>query len=491
MIIYRNNYLHLGIKMLSKYDIIILGGGTTGLVASKYAVLLGAKTLVIEADRIGGDCTWTGCVPSKSLVFASSLVKKTAEAIDLGFIEADYKVKFNDVRDYINKTVNDIYEEEKPEVLQREGIDVLIGEAHFVSSKEVEVDGQRFRAKKFIIATGAKPIIPRKYIDGLDDVPYLTSDSIFGIPELPKHLLVLGAGPIGCELSQAFRRLGSKVTLIDMMKNILPREPKEVSSELELILKAEGIQFALGDPVKKVKQNAKGEIEVFTKAGNKIIGSDLLIAVGREPAIEKLSLEKAGVKVSSNRIILDKYLRTSKKHIYAAGDCVTQYKFTHIAGYQGYIAVRNALLPFNSKGMPKYISWTTFTDPEVAFAGETKKINSIVSDEFEKHTLTNNQIDRARTDNQIDGFIQIYSSTKGKIIGASIVSSRAGELIHEFLLAMLNKTSISKIAKMVHSYPTYSMGNMQLAGNIVEKNIFQSYIGGFLKKISRIYRSYK
>jgi len=202
-------------------------------------------------------------------------------------------------------------------------------------------------------------------------------------------------------------------------------------------------------------------------------------------------LEKAGVKVSSNRIIIDKYLRTSKKHIYAAGDCVTQYKFTNIAGYQGYIAVRNALLPFYSKGMPKYISWTTFTDPEVAFAGETNKINSIVSDEFEKHTLPNNQIDRARTDNQIDGFIQIYSSTKGKIIGASIVSSRAGELIHEFLLAMLNKTSISKIAKMVHSYPTYSMGNMQLAGNIVEKNIFQSYMGGFLKKISRIYRSYK
>ncbi len=297
--------------MLSKYDIIILGGGTTGLVTSKYAVLLGAKTLLIEADRIGGDCTWTGCIPSKSLVFASSLVKKTSETVDLGFIDADYEVKFNAVKDYIKKTVNDIYEEEKPEVLQKEGIDVLIGEARFVSSKEVEVDDQRFKAKKFIIASGAKPIIPSKNIEGLDDVPYLTSDSIFGIPELPKHLLVLGAGPIGCELSQAFKRLGSKVTLIDMKKNILPREHKKVSSELELILKGEGIRLALGDPVKKVKKNAKGAVEVYTKTGNKLIGSDLLIAVGREPAIDKSSLEKAGVKVSNNEIILDKYLRNT------------------------------------------------------------------------------------------------------------------------------------------------------------------------------------
>ncbi len=473
--------------MIKKFDIIIIGGGTTGLVASKYAVLLGAKTLLVESDRIGGDCTWTGCVPSKSLIYASSLVKKTAEAIDLGILEADYNINFDAIKEYVKGVINEIYEEENPEALREKGIDVIIGEASFVSSKEIEVDGQIYKAKKFIIATGAKPIIPSKFIDGLDDVPYLTSDSVFGIPELPKHLLVLGAGPIGCELSQAFKRLGSKVTVIDMKKNILPRENLSVSLKIEEILSSEGIRFVLGEPVTKVNQNAKGEIEVFTQSGKKISGSDLLIAVGREPSFSKLNLEKAGVRESNNEIIIDEYLRTSKKHIYAAGDCVSSFKFTHIAGYQGYVAVRNALLPFKSKGLPELISWTTFTDPEVSFGGRVKFLDAIVNDELETQILEYNETDRARTDNQNEGFIKIYSLPNGKVAGASIVGSRAGELIHELLVAQLSKTKLSKVATLVHSYPTYSMGIMQLSGNILERSIFESKLGRILKKLVKIH----
>jgi len=213
----------------------------------------------------------------------------------------------------------------------------------------------------------------------------------------------------------------------------------------------------------------------------------LLIAVGREPSFSKLNLEKAGVRESNNEIIIDEYLRTSKKHIYAAGDCVSSFKFTHIAGYQGYVAVRNALLPFKSKGLPELISWTTFTDPEVSFGGRVKFLDAIVNDELETQILEYNETDRARTDNQNEGFIKIYSLPNGKVAGASIVGSRAGELIHELLVAQLSKTKLSKVATLVHSYPTYSMGIMQLSGNILERSIFESKLGRILKKLVKIH----
>ncbi len=477
--------------MSKKYDLIIIGGGTTGLVASKYSALFGAKTLLVEAEKIGGDCTWTGCVPSKSLLYAASLINNISIAESLGMIEGRYELNFNSIMSYVKKIIKDIYEEEKPEVLEKQGIDVILGVARFISPKEIEVKGEIYKSKRFILATGARPIIPYDSIEGLDSTPFLTTDSIFGIPELPQHLIIIGAGPIGCELGQAFKRLGAEVTIVDMMERLLPKDDQKASEVIQSIFTQEGIKAVLGESVTKVKQNSIGEIEVITTKGKKILGSDLLLAIGREPNFTKLNLEATKVRVENNRILVNSKLQTSQKSILAAGDCISPYHFTHIAGYQGFIAARNALLPFSSKGLPNLITWVTFTDPEVAFVGRTDYLKDNTAGSFKEEFFLEKKVDRALTDSKSKGFIKTISNEKGKLMSVTIVSPRAGEMIHEWLLAMDNSIKVSSIATVVHAYPTYSMGTMQLAGEMTEKKLLEGSLGSFLRRISKVYRSFK
>ena len=272
------------------YDLIIIGGGSTGLMASEIANNFGAKILLVEAERIGGDCTWTGCVPSKSLLYSSSLVRQAQKAKELGFVEGKLNVRFSEIKDYINKIIQDIYEEESPEALKEKGIETIIGHAQFVSPKEISINGKIFKSKKFIIATGAKPFVPFEFIEGLDKISFLTSNNIFDIEELPKHLVVMGGGPIGCELSQAFIRLGSKVTLIDMEDRILPKDDPEASNTLLEILSKEGIEVLLGKSIKKVEKTSSDNIKIFLESGKEIEGTHLLIAAGRKPNLDTLNL---------------------------------------------------------------------------------------------------------------------------------------------------------------------------------------------------------
>ncbi|MHA2309404.1 MAG: FAD-dependent oxidoreductase, partial [Candidatus Heimdallarchaeaceae archaeon] len=248
--------------MSNSYDLIIIGGGSTGLMASEIAINFGAKILLVEAERMGGDCTWTGCVPSKSLLYSSSLIKKAQKANELGFVDGKINVNFTEIKDYINKTIQDIYEEESPEALKEKGIETIIGQAQFVSPKEISINGRIFKSKKFIIATGAKPYVPFEFIEGLDRTPFLTSNNIFDIEELPKHLVVMGGGPIGCELSQAFIRLGSQVTLIDMEDRILSKDDPDASYTLLDILSNEGVEILLGEPIKKVEKTSSDNIKI-------------------------------------------------------------------------------------------------------------------------------------------------------------------------------------------------------------------------------------
>ena len=477
--------------MVKKYDLIVIGGGSTGLVASKYANNLGARTLLVEAERIGGDCTWTGCVPSKSLLYATSLLSSVSEANELGFIRSEYNVNFDEIKKYVNDIIEEIYEEEKPEVLRQEGIDVVIGEAHFKSPKEIEVNGEIFKAKKFVIATGARSFIPFDFIEGLDKTPYFTSDNIFDIPEIPRHLIVLGAGPIGCELSQAFKRLGSEVTIIDQMERILPRDDADASKILMQKFKKVGINLVLGESVTKVNEKSSKEIEIITESGSKIEGSHLLIAVGRKAFFETLNLENARIEVENGRIKVDSKLQTSVKHIFAAGDCVSDFQFTHIAGYQGFIAVRNAILPFKNNGTPKYVPWTTFTDPEVAFVGELNSIEGILKGEFEEIVCLGKNVDRAITDSAKSGFIKVYVNKKNKVIGATIVAPRAGEMIHEWIISLHNGISLAGITGAIHVYPTYSMGNMQLTEEIINRRVFSGSLGNIIRGVSKIYRWFR
>ncbi|MHA1199859.1 MAG: dihydrolipoyl dehydrogenase family protein [Candidatus Heimdallarchaeaceae archaeon] len=474
--------------MYKKYDLIIIGGGTAGLVAAKYGVMFGARTLLVEAERIGGDCTWTGCVPSKSLLYAASLVNNIETAESMGFVEGKHEIKFQSIMNYVEKIIKDIYEEEKPEVLEKQGIDVVIGEASFISPKAIEIKGQIYKSKKFIIATGAKPIIPQEHIEGLENTPFLTTDSIFGIPELPQHLIIIGAGPIGCELGQAFKRLGSEVTIVDMVDRLIPKDDILASDVLQKTFTQEGIKCILSKKVDRVKQNAKGEIEVFTNDGKKVVGSDFLLAVGRAPNFSTLNLEVTKVKIENNIILVNDKLRTTQKSIFAAGDCVSQYQFTHIAGYQGFIAARNALLPLNSIGLPKLITWVTFTDPEVAFVGRHEFLETNENTSYIEEIFYDSNVDRALTDSKSKGFLKLISNKKGKIIAVTVVSPRAGEIIHEWLLALNNNVKLGSIATAVHAYPTYSMGSMQLAGEMTEKSLAKGFIGNLIRWISKAHR---
>ncbi len=469
------------------YDLIIIGGGSTGLMASEIANNFGAKILLVEAERIGGDCTWTGCVPSKSLLYSSSLVRQAQKAKELGFVEGKLNVRFSEIKDYINKIIQDIYEEESPEALKEKGIETIIGHAQFVSPKEISINGKIFKSKKFIIATGAKPFVPFEFIEGLDKISFLTSNNIFDIEELPKHLVVMGGGPIGCELSQAFIRLGSKVTLIDMEDRILPKDDPEASNTLLEILSKEGIEVLLGKSIKKVEKTSSDNIKIFLESGKEIEGTHLLIAAGRKPNLDTLNLSAARVETENGFVKVNKILRTSQKNIYAAGDCTSIFQFTHIAGYQGYIAARNALLPIKSKGVLDYVPWTTFTDPEVAFVGSPRLLTDLKKGKYKETVYSLKKNDRARTESSTSGFIKLYTSSRRKLVGVTIVSPNAGEMINEWSLALHNKISIVGIANAIHVYPTYSISSQQLGSDILQENYFGGFLGKIIRLISRLY----
>ena len=473
--------------MTDSYDLIIIGGGSAGLMASEIAKNFGTKMLLVEAERIGGDCTWTGCVPSKSILYSSSLIRKAQKAKDLGFVKGKLEVSFDSIKAYTDKIVKDIYEEESPKALKAKGIETIIGEAQFISPKEIRINGKIFKSKKFIIATGAQPFIPSEFIEGLDKVPFLTSNNIFDLEELPKHLIVMGGGPIGCELSQAFVRLGSKVTLVDMQDRILPNDDPEASEILFEILSEEGVEIHLGEPIIQVEETSSNGVKIFLKSGKKIDGTHLLIAVGRQPNLESLNLLAAGVETEKGFIKVDTKLRTTQKNIFAAGDCSSQYQFTHIAGYQGYIAARNALLPFKSRGILNYVPWTTFTDPEVAFVGIPDLFNGLKDGKYKEAVFPLNKVDRARTDSSTSGFLKVYSTARRKIVGATIVSPNAGEMIHEWILALHNKISLAGLANAIHVYPTYSIGTQQLTSEILQGKYFSGILGKIIRFISKLY----
>ncbi len=464
------------------YDLIIIGAGAGGLTAAGFAARLGVKVALIEKNRVGGDCTWTGCVPSKALLKAAKVAHTVRTAGEYGICTPDKtpQVDMVKVREYIRQSIADIYQHEPPQQLNNKGIEVINGAAHFVDAQTIKVKKQSLGAKKFIIATGASPYIPP--IPGLQDVPYVTYLDIFDNIDLPERFLVIGAGPIGVELAQAYQRLGSQVTLIDI--GLLPQEEPEVAEVLGQVFAREGLRFVKG-LVKHVQQ--EGNEIVLTVNEQVYRGDMLLVAVGRAPHVTGLDLEQAGVTYSPQGIAVDKNLQTNIKHIYAIGDCVAgNYQFTHYAGWQGFVAARNALLPFNDKGTDKIMAWTTFTDPEVAHTGLTEaEAGQKLGDGVQTRLWPLNHIDRAVIENDREGFIKIIYQKNGKLAGATIVAERAGELITEFTLALERGLKLADLAQIMHVYPTYGMGVMRLAAEVSTEQVMNSFKGKVLRKLAR------
>jgi pyruvate/2-oxoglutarate dehydrogenase complex dihydrolipoamide dehydrogenase (E3) component len=462
------------------YNLVIIGAGSAGLIAAGFASRLGTRVALVEKDRIGGDCTWTGCVPSKALLKAASIAHQARTAAQYGIqTGGPITVNMSQVREYIKWAVAEVYQYETPAQLTQEGIDVIIGEARFLDAHTVQVGERALSADKFIIATGAQPRIPD--IPGLQDVPFFTHKQIFDNDQLPERLVVMGAGPIGIEMAQAYQRLGSQVTLVD--KNLLSKDEPEAGTVLREVFVREGMQVVSG-LVTRVRQE-RNEV-VASVYEQEFRGDMLLVAVGRTPIVEGLDLDKAGVTYSRQGIQVNDKLQTSAKHIYAAGDCLGGYQFTHLAGRQGFQAVRNALLPGSGSGFGEWVPWTTFTDPEVAHVGLTEaQANDKYGASVRVARWDMDCTDRAVCENDMDGFIKVVHQKDGTILGATIVARRAGEAISEFVQALKHGLKVNDIASAIHVYPTYSTAVMQLAGGVLLDNLFTGISGKVIKRLSR------
>ena len=470
--------------MPDRYDLIVIGGGSAGLTAVRFARRLGLSVALVERDRIGGDCTWTGCVPSKALLKAAGLAYEMRSASRFGLLPPhNSPVDFSMVMSRVRGVMQAIHDAESPDALREDGIEVVHGEARFIDSHSIRVEESHLAARRFLVCTGASPVIPP--IPGLLEVLYLTYETVWGLTHLPSRLAVVGGGPIGCELAQAFLRLGSSVTLVEAGNRLLLLDEPEASALVATRLKAEGLELKLGTTLASVQPYGQ-DISLSLSNGEAIGADTLLIVVGRRPQLKSLCLESAGVAYDASGIRVDKNLRTSQRHIYAAGDCTGSYQFTHYAAYQGFMAVRNAFLPRTRRAVLGHVPWVTFTDPEVAHVGLTEsQAREQNGADVEVSNWPMNQVDRAVVDGSEDGFLKVVHGQNGKLLGATVASPRAGELIQEWALALDHGLKISDLAQSLHAYPTYSLANQQLATQVTVERMLSGRMGKVIRRFAR------
>jgi pyruvate/2-oxoglutarate dehydrogenase complex dihydrolipoamide dehydrogenase (E3) component/uncharacterized membrane protein YdjX (TVP38/TMEM64 family) len=450
------------------YNLIVIGAGSAGLVSAYIAATARAKVALIERDRMGGDCLNTGCVPSKALLRSARLMADARNAERYGIARVDVQMDFAQVMERVHEVIRKIEPHDSVERYTKLGVEVITGEARIVSPWEVEVGGKRMSARNLIIATGARPLVPA--IPGLDDVAYLTSENLWELRSLPKRLLVLGGGPIGCELSQAFARLGSEVTQVEMAPRLLPREDADAAAEVESRFRAEGVRVMTGCKALRVERGDDGDRLVCERDGEEValLFDRLLLALGRKANVEGFGLQELGVEIRKNGTVeADLFLQTSFPNILVAGDVTGPYQFTHVCAHQAWYASINALLAplWRFKADYRVIPWATFTDPEVARVGlsEDEARAQGIAVEVTRYGL--DDLDRAIADSADHGFVKVLTPPgKDRILGATIVSEHAGDLLAEFVLAMKHGLGLNKLLGTIHIYPTLSEANKYAAG---------------------------
>jgi pyruvate/2-oxoglutarate dehydrogenase complex dihydrolipoamide dehydrogenase (E3) component len=464
------------------YDLAIIGAGSAGLIAADFACRLGARVALCERERIGGDCTWTGCVPSKSLLKVAKVAHEMRTAARFGIASHPPAVDMGQVRDYLRSTIAQIYNGTTPEALEQKGIDVVLGATSFVDSHTLAVGERRLRAKSVLIATGSEPRLPS--LLGLDGVPFLTYREIFENDRLPEAMVVVGGGPLGVEIAQAYGRLGSRVTIF--AQRLLPKEEPEAAGIVARVLQREGV-CVVDERAESVSRN-DDRIRVRSKR-NEVECDLLLAAVGRRPSIEGLNLEAAGVTYSERGIGVNDQLRTSAKKVYAAGDVLGGEQFSHLAGWQGFQAARNALLPGKSSGFSSAMPRVTFSDPEVAHVGKTEaQARSANANDVMVAQWPIEREDRAICDDDRDGILKFITRRNGSILGATIVGHRAGEAIMELVVALKHDLRIGQIAGTIHPYPTYASGVQLLTSQMAMDQAFNSLAGQMIRTVSKLSR---
>jgi pyruvate/2-oxoglutarate dehydrogenase complex dihydrolipoamide dehydrogenase (E3) component len=455
-----------------KADICIIGAGSAGLSVAAAAAQLGARTVLIEAGKMGGDCLNTGCVPSKSLLAAAKAAESLRRAPHFGVETSDARINFPRVHDYVHSVIEAIAPHDSIERFTGLGCRVLQASARFVDNKTVAAGEHRIRARRFVVATGSRPAVPP--VPGLEHVPYFTNESIFENKVLPEHLIVIGAGAIGCEMAQAHRRLGARVTVIDLAR-MLPKDDPDAVEVVRDRFVTEGIETVENVKVLGIEKrdNAISVVTCNNQGERRIDGSHLLVATGRRPNVENIGLEAAGVRFSPNGIEVDTRLRSSNKRIFAAGDVVGGYQFTHVAGYHAGIVIRNALFRLPSHASTKAIPWVTYTDPELAHVGMGEA--EARHDRGNKIRVTRADFsgnDRAQAESQTQGFLKAVLSERGHVLGATIVGAHAGELILPWVLAISKGLKIGHLAGLIAPYPTLSEITKRAAGNYYTPTLF-------------------
>ena len=466
------------------YNMVVIGGGTAGLVTAAGAAGLGAKVALIERDLLGGDCLNVGCVPSKAIIAAARRAAQVRDAAEFGVqVPEGTTIDFGAAMERMRKLRADISPHDSAARFRDLGIDLYLGGGKFVDRHTIEVGGQKLKFKKACIATGARASAPP--IEGLDTVDYLTNETLFSLTELPKRFGIVGAGPIGCEMAQSFARLGSEVYLVESSEGVLPREDPEASAVVEASMKRDGVHLLCCGRSLVLSQAEGGGVRMKVESGGK--GYDhvvdrLLVAVGRAPNVEGLGLDEIGVDYSKKGVVVNDKQQTSVPHIYAAGDICSPYQFTHAADFMARHVLRNALFMGRAKTSDLVIPWATYTEPEIAHVGLYEKQASEQGIEIDTFRQQLSGVDRAILSGETEGFVKVHVKRgSDEILGATVVGANAGDMIGELTLAMTNGIGLGKIANTIHPYPTVAEA-IRKVGDLYNKTRLTPRVAGIMKK---------
>lgn len=440
---------------MSRYDLVVIGGGTAGLTAAVGAAGVGARVLLAEEHRTGGDCLWTGCVPSKALIATARRAHAMRTADEVGLDPVEPTVDLSRVMARVHETIATIEPHDSPARLRREGVEVVDARARFLAPGRIDVGGRTVSTRSTLLATGSRPVLPP--VEGLAEADPLTSDSLWDLGERPDRWVVLGGGPIGCELGQAFARLGSQVTIVEMADRLLPTTTPEAGHALARALTAEGVDVRVGTRAVKV---GRGEMVVAGPGGRDVVTFDrVLVAAGRRPVTGDLGLDRVGVDTSdSGHVVVDDTMRTTAAHVFAAGDSTGRMPFTHVAGAQGSLVVTNALFGLRRALDLDTVPWAVFTDPEVAHVGlSPADARARWGDDALVERFDHGGLDRAVTDGDTRGLAILVADPRQRLVGATLVGEAAGESIAELVAWIRTGGTLRDLASAVHAYPTMTM----------------------------------